>query len=303
MKLHFQSFLAILFVFSFLLGTQVPSALAVTQVEDTVTITATVPAPTPPASPGGGGGGGYSPPPATNVVFSGRAYPKSQVTLLKDAQLAGSATAGTDASFQFGLSGLSAGNYIFSLYSEDKDGVRSSLISFPVSITSGATTTVSGIFIAPTIAVDKREVKRGEDIAIFGQSPPQADIVISVNSDQEYFAKTVADNNGVYLYQFDTSLLEYGLHNTKSKASLANILVSSYSRVVSFKVGTATIEAEPPSKAVKADANGDGRVNLVDFSVAAYWYKRPSPSPAADLNSDGKVDLVDFSIMAFYWTG
>jgi hypothetical protein len=49
--------------------------------------------------------------------------------------------------------------------------------------------------------------------------------------------------------------------------------------------------------------NNDRRVNLVDFSIAAYWYKRSSPPASVDLNGDGKVDLVDFSIMAFYWTG
>jgi hypothetical protein len=49
-------------------------------------------------------------------------------------------------------------------------------------------------------------------------------------------------------------------------------------------------------------------VNLVDFSIAAYWYKRPLSADfkvkeAAKLNGDGKIDLVDFSIMAYYWTG
>jgi hypothetical protein len=44
-------------------------------------------------------------------------------------------------------------------------------------------------------------------------------------------------------------------------------------------------------------------VNLVDFSILAYWYLKPNPDPKVDLNSDGIVDLVDFSILAYYWTG
>jgi hypothetical protein len=49
-------------------------------------------------------------------------------------------------------------------------------------------------------------------------------------------------------------------------------------------------------------------VNLVDFSIAAYWYKRTLktdfiPIEAQRLSGDGKVDLVDFSIMAYYWSG
>jgi hypothetical protein len=251
---------------------------------------------------GGGGSGGYVAP-VTSVIFNGRAYPKSTVTLLKDAQIAATTIAGQDAMFSITLSGLSGGNYIFSIYSEDNKGIRSSLLTFPVSITSGATTNVSGIFIAPTIAVDKSEVKRGDNIAIFGQSVPNSEVTISVNSDEEFFNKIKADAGGAYLYNFDTSLLDIGQHFTKSKAAL-NGEITSFSQALGFAVGTKNVLAQLPTKTpAKGDLNNDKRVNLVDFSVAAYWYKRPSPPASADLNGDGKVDLIDFSIMAFYWTG
>ena len=262
-----------------------------------------------PPSGGGGGGEAYiQPAPETKVIFSGRAYPKSTVTLLKDAQIAATTIAGVDANFQMSISGLSAGNYIFALYSEDKDGRRSSLLTFPVSVTAGATTNVSGIFIAPTIDVDKSEVKRGDNIAIFGQSAPQADIVISVSSEEEYFAKTISDRDGIYLHNVDTTILDYGVHYTKSKASIGNLLISSYGQVISFKVGTITVLKEIKPEISKGDLNNDNRVNLVDFSIAAFWYKRTISAEfklkeAERLNGDGKVDLVDFSIMAYYWTG
>jgi hypothetical protein len=257
------------------------------------------------ASSDGGGGGFFAPPPETAVVFSGRAYPKSTVTILKDAQIAATTIAGSDANFSVKISGLSGGNYIFSVYSEDKEGNRSSLLTFPVSVTSGATTQISGIFIAPTISVDKSEVKRGDNIAIFGQSAPKSEITISVNSEEEFFVKTPADKDGVYLYNFDTTPLEIGQHSTKSKAALDGA-ISSFSKTVSFNVGAKTVLAKP--KFLKGDLNADGRVNLVDFSIAAYWYKRSLSAEfklkeTERLNGDGKVDLVDFSIMAFYWTG
>ena len=237
------------------------------------------------------------------MVFSGRAYPKSTVTLLKDAQIAATTIAGSDANFQINTSGLSAGNYIFSVYSEDNKGIRSSLLTFPVGVTFGVTTNVSGIFIAPTIAVDKSEVKRGDNIAIFGQSVPNSEITISVNSDEEFFGKIKADNNGAYSYGFGTSELETGQHFTKSKTVL-NGEISPYSKAVDFAVGTKNVLVQMSGKtATKADLNTDKKVNLIDFSIAAYWYKRPSPPASADLNADGKVDLIDFSIMAFYWTG
>jgi hypothetical protein len=253
---------------------------------------------------GGGGGGAYVPPPAeTKVIFTGRAYPNSTVTLLKDAQIAATTIADPNANFSISLSGLSAGNYIFSLYSEDNKGLRSSLLTFPISVTTGATTNVGGIFIAPTIAVDKSEVKRGDNIAIFGQSAPKAEITIVINSDKEFFDKTFADASGIYLYNFDTTQIDMGQHFTKSKAAKDGA-ISSFSKAVSFLVGTKNVFTNLPQKCpAKADLNKDCRVNLVDFSIAAYWYKRSSPPKNVDLNGDGKIDLVDFSIMAYYWTG
>ena len=271
-----------------------------------VSATPVAPAVIPPSGGGGGGGGGgfFT----TTVVFSGKAYPKSTVTLLKDAQVAASTVAGSDASFQINLSGISGGNYFFSVYSEDDNGNKSQPLTFPVSVTSGVMTYVNGIFLAPTIAVDKSEVKKGDNIAIFGQSVSQADIVISVHSNPEIFVQTVADKNGVYLLNFDTSQIDYGQHNTKSKASL-NQQISDFSKTVSFNVSDKNVLATAPQKCpAKGDLNGDCKVNLVDFSIASYWYKNTLSDAfkkieITELNGDGKVNLVDFSIMAYYWTG
>ena len=255
---------------------------------------------------GGGGGGGIVIPPSGtgSVVFSGRAYPLSTVTLLKDAQVAVSTIAGPDSNFKISLSGLSAGSYIFSLYSQDKNGLRSVLFNFSITLTVNATTNVCGIFIAPTIAVNKSEVKKGDDISIFGQTAPQSEVTILVNSKDDYFVKTKSDKDGVYLYNFDTSPLDFGDHSAKSKAAISDF-ASSFSNLILFKIGAENVLAPKPTekKVLKGEINGDDRVNLVDFSIVAYWYKRPSPPLKVDLNGDGKVDLIDFSIMAYYWTG
>ena len=256
---------------------------------------------------GGSSGSGSSSYSNTGAIFLGRTYPKTTVTLLKDAQVAATTVAGADANFQIALSGLTGGSYIFSVYSEDKNGNRSSLLTFPVSITSGVTTKIGGIFLAPTIAVDKSEVKRGDNIAIFGQSAPAANIVIAVNSEEEIFVKAASDAAGIYLYNFDTVQLQMGDHSAKSKAALKEE-ISSFSRTADFKVGVKNVLAQVQKCSKKGDLNDDCRVNLVDFSIAAFWYKK-TPSAAFGLkekerlNGDKKVDLVDFSIMAYYWTG
>ena len=183
------------------------------------------------------------------------------MVVLKDGQVAVSTIAGPDARFEVTLAGLVTGNYAFSLYGEDATGLRSSLFTFSVYITNGATTRIGGIFIAPTIAADKSEVKRGETIAIFGRAAPNSEVTIAVHSENELFRNV-----------------------TKNVTAITG---TSY---------------------LRGDVNGDGRVNLIDFSIAAYWYRRePSPDflsvEKERLNGDGKITLVDFSIMAYYWTG
>lgn len=262
-------------------------------------------------SSGGGGGGGSSSGGSRNgsqVVLTGRAYPGSTVTILKDAQIVATAIADASARFQVSVKGLAAGSYIFSLYSEDDHGVRSSLLSFPVSLTKSIVAKLDSIFIAPTIATDKREVRRGDPIAMFGQSVPESEITIEVNSENQIFVKTPSDDDGAYLYTLDSSVLEFGDHHARSRAS-SESTISSLSSSVGFKVGLTNIPAEPTSGCVqRADLNGDCRVNLIDFSIAAFWYRRAVSDQfraleAVQLNGDGVVTIVDFSIMAYYWTG
>lgn len=254
---------------------------------------------------GGGSSGGSSD--QTGVIFSGRAYPMSKVSILKDGQLVLTTIAGPDSVFSAQISGISSGNYNFSLYGQDKDNIKSSPFTFPIYITQGITTTVSGIFIAPTISVDKAQVARGENVVVFGQTTPEAEVTININSNPEYFIKSPSDKDGVYLLNFDTAALDLGSHSAKSKTA-KGVEVSYFSNTVGFKVGDKTILADLAKCASKGDLNSDCKVNLIDFSIAAYWYKQSlgasfKEKESLNLNGDDKIDLVDFSIMAYNWTG
>jgi len=148
-------------------------------------------------------------------------------------------------------------------------------------------------------------VKRGNPIRVFGQSAPESLITIEVNSEEELFFQTQSDKDGVYSFSFLTSPLQIGSHSTHSNASKSSE-ISRPSKVVAFNVGTKDIlksKTDAPKSAGKGDQNSDGKINLVDFSIASYWYKKKNFPPAYDLNSDGKIDLIDFSIMASGWTG
>ena len=262
---------------------------------------------TPPTSGGGGGGRGGSAGGA-QVVLSGRAYPGSEITVLKDAQVVATTVSDESAHFQVLIKGLAAGTYIFSIYSEDNKGVRSSLFTFPVSVSRGILAKIDSVFVAPTLNADKIQVKKGDPILLLGQSYPFSDITLEVNSAEQFFVKTKTDANGVYLQSFDSTVLELGQHHAKAR-STAEEVISSQSSAYEFTVGTKNVFSPGYGNcSKKADLNSDCRVNLVDFSIVAYWYLRTlTPAftlrEAAHLNGDGKVNLVDFSIMAFHWTG
>ena len=68
--------------------------------------------------------------PVTSVTFSGLAYPKSKVTLLKDAQIVATTTAGKDAKFQIDLTGISSGSYIFSICNISNVNYKYDILSF-----------------------------------------------------------------------------------------------------------------------------------------------------------------------------
>lgn len=261
---------------------------------------------TPPSSGGGGGSGNKVT--GAQVVLTGRAYPRSEITILKDAQVVATTIADDNAHFQVLIKDLSSGTYIFSLYGEDTKGIRSSLFTFPVSVTKNVLAKIDNIFVAPTITGDKKEVKKGSPIVLFGQSYPLSEVTIEVNSAQQFFIKTPVGTDGVYLKSFDTTVLELGEHHAKAR-STAKQVISSQSAAYGFTVGTKDVLAkEITSCSERADFNADCRVNLVDFSIVAFWYIRPlSPEfivrEAKHLNGDAKINLVDFSIMAFHWTG
>lgn len=263
------------------------------------------PAPAPSGGGGGGGGGGGINSFAT-IAVSGKAYPQSNVTILKDGQRVLSTIAGPDANFSASLSDLVAGAYTIVVYTEDKKGNQSSRHSFSVDVTAGVTTTISGILLAPTIATDKSEVKRGDIITVLGASAPDALVSIFIHSDQEVRLEAKADNVGLYARDFDTDALLQGTHKAQSRATVGS-QISVLSLPAEFLVGVKnTAQIGRSCSQLKGDVNSDCRVNLIDFSLLAYWYKRPLTADAKarfDLSGDGKVSLPDFSIMAFYWTG
>ncbi|MFH0852117.1 MAG: dockerin type I domain-containing protein [bacterium] len=246
---------------------------------------------------GGGGGGGTPVPTGTKVILQGKAYPSSDITVLKDGQISAIIKADAQANFKAEISLASGGIYTFGLWAEDSAGRRSITFSFTTNVTSGMTTTVGGIFLPPTIDLSKTALQKGESLDILGQTAPQSEITISVNSAGEIIKTAKAGTDGVWFYTFDTSPLEEGSHNTRAKSASPDGLLSTFSQTLTFQLGKTTTGC-PRSP----DINNDKRVNLIDFSILLYNWGKPK-NVASDLNCDGKVTLTDFSIMLYWWTG
>ncbi|UZE92897.1 MAG: hypothetical protein IB617_01920 [Candidatus Nealsonbacteria bacterium] len=249
---------------------------------------------------GGGGGGGYVPPTVpTKVILNGRAYPDSDVHVLSDGKLAKTVKADSKANFKAEIEDITPGVWSFSVWAIDKNKIKSITYTLTFRVTANTITTVSGIFLPPTINIDKNSLNRGEILNIFGQTVPNAQVDVHVLS-EETIEKVESDEIGVWLSAFNTQFLEQGSHTSKAQSQITPEEKSGFGQVLTFYIGKAVpLELNPICPG--ADLNKDGKVNLVDFSVLLYWWGRENAG--VDQNMNGIVDLPDFSIMLYYWTG
>ncbi|MDI6820984.1 MAG: dockerin type I domain-containing protein [Patescibacteria group bacterium] len=248
---------------------------------------------------GGGGGGGWSlPSSSATAVLIGKAYPKSVISILVDGVVKATVNADSNASFNTQFEVL-PGIRSFSVYSTDLKGRRSLSYTFTLSFVSGTTATVSGIFLAPTIEIDKSEVKKGDIINVFGQTVPLSTVSVLFDSEETIIKSATVSSDGTYFLAFNSNELQYGDHSVKSQSFLDNTL-SAISQILNFKVGERSVV-----KNVKGDLNKNGRVNIIDFSIMLYWWGKTTPQALdiADINGDKKINLIDLSIMLYYWTG
>lgn len=269
----------------------------------TTTPTSTPPAPT---TSGGGGGGGGSfagnvPIRAqTKVSLLGKAYPGSTVNILKDGQVIGQAQADLNADFSYDLSSVTPGPTTFGFWATDSKGVRSITFTTTFQVTQNAVTTVSNVFLPPTLSLQNKKVNLGDIINALGMTAPGAKVSLFVDKEPEARAVSTSTADGSYNSALTTGeLADEAFHAVKAmfeQFGTGAQAKSGYSQAVSFYVGTRDVKVPGT-----ADLNNDGKVNLVDFSILLYHWG--TDHAIADLNSDRRVNLTDFSILLFNWTG
>lgn len=269
------------------------------------TSTTTVP-PTNTGSTGGGGGSGGLPTgfiPAlqqTRVNILGKAYPGSTVNILKDGQVFGIAQADQEANFSYESGALTPGPTTFGFWATDAKGLRSITFTTTFQVTQNAVTTVSNVYLPPTIDLKSKKIKLGDVIEAFGSSAPNARISLFTNKETKPSAIGTTTTSGAWSLGFTSEgLADESFHTVKAifeSIGTGAQARSGYSQLVNFYVGNKDVKG-PAS----ADINSDGKVNLIDFSILLFHWG--TTNPIADLNADGKVNLTDFSILLFNWTG
>ncbi len=272
---------------------------------------------------GGGGGGGagvdqgdsldwgtylpYPPLPGLpGVVLTGWGYPSREVLVLKDGTEIGKAIANTNAEFGAFIEDLDQGVYTFSMWSSDINQNKSNTFSTTFWIDEGTQTTVSDIILSPSMALNKKEFASGETITLSGYSVPGKTIevwlypkdIINPGPEDANITTMAVFSDGKYSVAVNTVGLKPGEYYIKAKTVIEITGESDFSHPVLFAIDQTLTET---GSCDGADLNGDGRINLTDFSILLYYWG--TDDDCADQNDDRTVDLTDFSIMMFYWTG
>lgn len=250
-----------------------------------VSISATVSGSTPPITPN------------PIVQFSGIAAPSAPITIKRGGTKIVDTTAATDASFSTTLNNQPTGQQIYEIAALDSAGDSLSPVTFAFDLQAGTTTVVSGVFLGPSIEVDKPSVKLGETVKLSGVTAPSSKVTISITATSTTSYTIQADTHGVWSKSVITSDIGAGTHTAKARAVTASNVISGFSATVTFSVSAA-------DQFLSADLNTDGSVNIVDFSILLFYWEAVNPvNIRADINHDGRVDIIDFSILLFQWTG
>lgn len=242
-----------------------------------------------------------TPPGPAKVIFKGIAYPGSNVTIQKDGSTVAVVPADPTARFEVEIGGLSSGTYTFSIFAVDAQGRTGRASNFTLLVTEGTTTTVTGVFLGPTIAVNGTDFRIGETITLLGVTAPQSEVTVIVSSETDRSYTTTADGSGAWVRQFVADDLGVGTHSARAKSTAPTMEISAFSDTVSFSVSEGA--PKPCDGKRPGDLNCDGKVNLSDFSILLYFWKKTNPANArADINGDGVVNIRDLSILLFWWS-
>ncbi len=261
--------------------------------------------PAPPGTPpGASGGGGYSYPPGPaqpSIVITGIGIPNVPISVLEDGTTLPSAgtTADSAGNFSVSIPSLPQGTYSFTFVEDGPSGTALSSYTETVTIVAGTTDSITGVLLPPSIDFTTSTVAFGATTTIAGVAAPSSTVEIQMvgQSGGSGTVKGTASANaeGAWSYNLATAGRAADTYQVTARTTLPPYAASGMSPIAYLGVGTTPVPRR------RGDLNGDGKVNLIDFSILLFHWGQAWP--LGDLNGDGIVDLPDLSIMLFNWTG
>jgi hypothetical protein len=252
-----------------------------------------------------GGGGGGAPYPAAlqgpSLFLRGITIPNSTLAVLQDGMKI-STTANVDGSgnFLITIPSVAQGTYSFTVQVVNNAGTPITSYTSAITLLTGTNNSITNIILPPAINFSTSTVGVGKSMTISGLSEPSSTIDLLVTNQNtaqlQFEATTTANQSGVWSYALGTTGFSVGTYQIKARALVPGFGASTFSTLSFLGVGEA---ANPKVKI--GDLNGDGKVNLADFSILLYhWGSNYAP---AEFDGKTSVDLQDLSIMLFNWTG
>ncbi len=234
------------------------------------------------------------------ATIAGFTAPGSTVRVLKDGVVAVNVQSGADGSFQADITGLERGTYTFTLYSIDKNQRKTVSYSSTLAVGAGTSNKITNVMLAPTMTLELEQIAVNGKVHASGEAAPNSlvELFLAPKSDITNETKRfTATTSASGLWDLTTAAVSTrGTYAVKARQLLKSAQ-SDFSATVFAGVG----EAPSGNTCARSDINGDGKVNLIDFSILLTGWG--TSEAKADLNCDGKVNLADFSILLFNWTG
>jgi hypothetical protein len=277
---------------------------------------------------GGGSGGGAGsgigtgqgddyPYPLTGkpeIALDGWAYASSDVNIFQDGKIIKIIKANAKAEFNYLVTDLAEGTYTFGVSAKDSEERRSIINNYTFWLRAGTRSSVSGIFLAPTIEISKKSVKAGESLSVFGQTIPSGLIEVWLYPQMQTKTpdsmvkkkRQEAEKSGKWKVAMPTDNLSSGTYRIKARAFLTESSYSDFGDIISCTISGSGSVTTPSTgsgttSCQRSDLNKDSKINIVDFSILMYNWGKTGPS--GDINQDKKVNLTDFSMMMYCWTG
>lgn len=236
------------------------------------------------------------PPPTANIVFVGKSSPLAMITILMNGSVVSTFQAGNDGNFSRTITAITPGTYTFAIFGDDRSGTRTTISYYTLTLLSGTTTTVSGIFLSPTISLSPTRVYKGNNVLLSGEGYPGSLVNIYL-SPGNILKQTSVNANGFWSYSLDTTFLGLGAHTVFAMEispygeHSANTAVKSFTVISKPSTPSTTPTSQPPDQGIVQPPVEGLLIYSSSHPDQKNWYN----TNTVVLNWSKEVGVTDFS--------